>query len=189
MTVPCSALAKPRRGAGGPRTAAGKARSARNAVRHGLASAIDPAVADALDRAEPAVMAMAHSLIGGSRAMGANASRLSSGQDPQWDKALDVAVAEFDLQRVRLAREAVLARENGDRAILRAVADLVAADADALVSMAALLEDREQVEEARVAASARSLAAFERYHLRAQARLHRARLAFEKAWLPQGAKR
>lgn len=189
MTGLSSSEVRPRLGAGGPRTAAGKARSSRNAVRHGLASATDHAVAAARDRVEPAVLAMAGALVDGLTGRWAVGSQTASTQERLWDLALDVAVAELDLHRVRLAREAVLAREEGDLALLLEVADLVAADAEAALSMALLLAEHGEAEDARLAACARSLAAFERYHQHAQARLGRARRAFETAWSARGAAR
>jgi hypothetical protein len=77
----------------GPKTAAGKARSAQNAFRHGLNVAVlsDPSLA-------PAIEAMAHKISGSD----ANAEKLG------W--ARRIAEAQLDLNRVRASRRELLTR-------------------------------------------------------------------------------
>jgi hypothetical protein len=160
-----------RRGAGGPRTPQGKARSSRNARRHGFASANEAALAAIRDRSEPAVLALAAALVAAPREDGRDLAPL----------ALDLAVAERELQRVRLARAALVEMERADRA------DLVAF-AHALESTTAINADqpvpstmRPEPDETDVVVATPALVSLERYHQRAMARLHRARHAFEAA--------
>ena len=81
----------------GPRSAAGKARSRRNALRHGLAIA-----SRTIPAFQPDVMALARSL--------------SSAGDDFDDAALIAAEAEIDLLRIRRYRAALIeeARRKGE---------------------------------------------------------------------------
>jgi hypothetical protein len=94
MTSPQKSLANKRnsRASTGPRSAAGKARSARNARRHGLAMPI---------WSDPSLGAEAKALARAMAGTDASAERLSL--------ALAVAEAQIDLVRIRRARHALLA--------------------------------------------------------------------------------
>lgn len=72
----------------GPRSQAGKARSARNALKHGLAApvALDSAIAGH-------IMSLARSVVGD-----------QADDSPMWIYAQQIAEAELDLARIRQAR-------------------------------------------------------------------------------------
>ena len=83
------------RGRTGPRSARGKAQSARNALRHGLAV---PVLAD------PALSQEVHEL----------ARRIAAGDDRLLELALHVAEAQLDLVRIRQARSTAMSRALSD---------------------------------------------------------------------------
>jgi hypothetical protein len=83
------------RGRTGPRSARGKAQSARNALRHGLAV---PVLAD------PALSKEVHEL----------ARRIAAGDDRLLEPALHVAEAQVDLVRIRKARSTAISRALSD---------------------------------------------------------------------------
>jgi hypothetical protein len=89
---------KPRPGAGGPKSDAGKARSAQNARTHGLSlpPSVDPALANDIER-------LARSIAGD----GAPPARLAA--------ARAVAECHIDLRRIRAARELAMLRPWGGR--------------------------------------------------------------------------
>jgi hypothetical protein len=93
----------------GPRTAAGKARVAHNARRHGLnvAVALDPALAA---DAEALARAICRSLPAGGRGDGAASTPRSQRAARLLDLARRVAEAEIDVVRVRRARHDLMAQ-------------------------------------------------------------------------------
>ena len=92
------------RGRTGPRSAAGKARTSRNALRHGLAV---PVLADAVLSAEVDDLAR----------------RIANGDDRLLKAAVRVAEAQVDLRRIRQARAIAMRRALSDPNPIRSAAD------------------------------------------------------------------
>lgn len=182
--------ARARLGKGGPRTAAGKARSSRNALRHGLAAASDAALAATRDRVEPVVVAMAAAILADDPCLspgpaGCPATTSHVDAEALRHAALDVAVAELELRRVRAAQAAMIETEDAARALEREIAILLGADGAHVAVVAgtsarpSFASEGPTFGDLLVATGGGRLASLERYHLRALARLHRARMAFE----------
>lgn len=151
-TVPLRQLAANRRNAQrstGPRTAAAKARTARNALRHGLAI---PLIRDPIRSALIEPLAMA--LVG------------QSARPDRLEQARVAAQAELELRRVRAYRKALLDRKAAELAAHRPKDD------DPEHPQAVALNSR--CEAAAVAAVLAELAALERYERCARARRRRA---------------
>jgi hypothetical protein len=132
----------------GPRSAAAKARTARNAFRHGLAIPLtrDPAASAETQR-------LAAALVG----LSSSSYRL--------EQARVAAEAELELRRVRAHRKALLDRKAAELATQRPVR------ADELSAPAELGGEPEATA---IAAALPDLATLERYERRARSRLRRA---------------